>query len=59
MNTNASIGQIGGDLLGERQRQRVDEQEPVFGVIDDVGELLRKQAGIDGVCSTMPAPGAA
>ena len=45
--------QIGGDLGrdsgGERRETGVDEQHMIFGVVDDVGDIVRRQARIDGV----------
>ena len=39
----------GGELLGDRQKVEVDEQEAVGRVVDDVFQLIREEAGIDGV----------
>ena len=36
-------------LLHQRHEGQVEEHQPVFGVIDDVGDLLGEQARIDGV----------
>ncbi|MHC2407966.1 hypothetical protein ACVJGC_000557 [Bradyrhizobium diazoefficiens] len=41
--------QLRRDRLDDRQRGAVDEQQAVFGVVDDVDELLGKQPRIDGV----------
>ena len=38
-----------GDGLDQRQEGQVEEQHLVFGVVGDVGDLFRMQAGIDRV----------
>ena len=43
------LGTHRGQPLNQRQKGEVEKQQPVFGVVDDVNELLRKQAWIDGV----------
>ncbi len=40
---------MAGDRLKERHEGQVGHDDPVFGMIDDPGDLLRKQAGIDRV----------
>ncbi|KAF1857266.1 hypothetical protein Lal_00014497 [Lupinus albus] len=42
-------GQLVGDALQQRQEGQVGEQQPVFGVVDDVGDLFREQARVDGM----------
>ena len=37
------------DLLHDRQEARVDEEQPVLGIVDDPGDLLGEEARIDGV----------
>ena len=41
--------QLIGDRLDQRQQRRVDEDDFVLGVVDDVFELLMRQADIQGV----------
>ena len=38
-----------GERLHQRHEGQVDEHDPVFGVVDDPGDLLGEQARIDGV----------
>ena len=38
-----------GDRLHQRHEGQVDEHDPVFGVVDDPGDLLGEQPRIDGV----------
>ena len=38
-----------GDRLHQRHEGQVDQHDPVFGVVDDPGDLLGEQARIDGV----------
>jgi hypothetical protein len=42
-------GQLRRDRLDDRQGRAIDEEEPIFSVVDDVDELLGKKPGIDGV----------
>ncbi len=42
-------GEARRDRLGDRQRQPVDEQPAILGMIDDVDELFGEQPGIDRV----------
>ena len=41
--------QMGGDRLEQGHEGEVGHDYPVFGVIDDPGDLLRKKARIDGM----------
>ena len=41
--------QMVGDRLQQRHEGQIGHDDPVFGVVDDPGDLLRKQARIDGV----------
>ena len=38
-----------GDPLDERQEGQVEEEDPILGMVDDVGDLLLAQPGIDRV----------
>ena len=42
-------GQLRRQLLQQRQEHGVGEQVAILGVVHDVGDLIREQAGIDGV----------
>ena len=37
------------ELLDQRHENRIEEDVAIFGMVDDVLDLLRKQARIDGV----------
>ncbi len=41
--------QLVSDLLQKRHERQIDQHHAVFRVIDDPGDLIRKQARIDGV----------
>ena len=43
------FGAVRSQLLDQGQKRQIKEQEPVFGVVDDVDELLGEQARVDGV----------
>ena len=43
------LGAVVDDLLDQGQEHRIDHDDPVFGMVDDVDQLLGEQARVDGV----------
>ena len=50
-------GTLGRDALHQRQEVGVEKHVLIFGVIDDVGHLLREQSRVDGVAYIAAAGG--
>ncbi len=43
------MGDMGGEFFDERGHVRLGEQDFIAGMVDDVGDVLDREAGVDGV----------